>query len=124
MPQRDPAVHLEDIERSLAALARYLAGVSLERYLADDEKRAAVERVLEIAGEALAKLAQTAPALAEQIPEHRSVIAFRNVLAHGYAQLDDLKVYELAHFKAPALLAAVTALLKMLDDDEGRGAAP
>lgn len=104
MPPRDPEVYLEDIERSLSALRRFLKDVSLERDLVDDEKRAAVERVLEVAGEALGQLAKTAPPLAEQIPDHRSVIAFRNVLAHGYAQLDDVKVYELAQLKAPALL--------------------
>jgi uncharacterized protein with HEPN domain len=48
MPQRDPGVYLEDIEHYAAAATRFIAGYSLEQYLADEKTRAAVERVLEI----------------------------------------------------------------------------
>lgn len=53
MPQRDPGVYLEDIEHYAAAATRFIAGYSLEQYLADEKTRAAVERVLEICGEAM-----------------------------------------------------------------------
>jgi uncharacterized protein with HEPN domain len=115
MQRRDPAVYLEDIERYAAAAIRYMSGVTLDEYLVNDEKRAAVERTLEVAGEALNKLAQSAPQLADRIPSYRSIIAFRNILAHGYAELDHVQVYELATFKAPDLLTAVRVLLKELD---------
>lgn len=116
MPLLEPAILLEDIERSLAASQRFIAGVTLDTYLANEEKRAAVERMLEIAGEALTRLLKIAPALSQRIPEHRSIIAFRNVLAHGYAELDHTKVYEVAHFKAPQLLATVRELLQEADE--------
>jgi uncharacterized protein with HEPN domain len=52
MPQRDPGVYLEDIEHYANAAVRFIASYSLEQYLADEKTRAAVERVLEICGEA------------------------------------------------------------------------
>lgn len=53
MPQHDPGVYLEDIEHYAAAAVRFVTGYSLEQYLADEKTRAAVERVLEVCGEAM-----------------------------------------------------------------------
>lgn len=41
-------------------------GNSLEHYLADEKTRAAVERVLEVCGEAMNSLGEVAPALSTQ----------------------------------------------------------
>lgn len=60
MPQRDPGVYLEDIEHYAAAATRFIEGCSLEQYLADEKTRAAVERVLEICGEAMNGLCKAA----------------------------------------------------------------
>jgi uncharacterized protein with HEPN domain len=62
MPQRDPGVYLEDIEHYAAAAVRFTSGFSLEQYLADEKTRAAVERVLEVCGEAMSNLYRVAPA--------------------------------------------------------------
>ena len=112
MSQRDPGVYLEDIEHYAAAAIRFTSGLSLEQYLADEKTRAAVERVLEICGEAMNSLYRIAPAVAEKIPHARDIIGFRNILAHGYAELDHNKVYDIAITDAPALLLAVQDALK------------
>ena len=96
MPQRDPGVYLEDIEHYAAAAVRFTSGFSLEQYLADEKTRAAVERVLEVCGEAMSNLYRVAPAVAETIPHARDIIGFRNILAHGYAELDHNKGYNIA----------------------------
>ena len=59
MPQRDPGIYLEDIEHYAAAAVRFTSGFSLEQYLADEKTRAAVERVLEVCGEAMSNLYRT-----------------------------------------------------------------
>jgi uncharacterized protein with HEPN domain len=61
MPQRDPGVYLEDIEHYAAAAVRFTSGFSLEQYLADEKTRAAVERMLEVCGEAMSNLYRVAP---------------------------------------------------------------
>ena len=112
MSPRDPGVYLEDIEHYAAAAIRFTAGLNLEQYLADEKTRAAVERVLEICGEAMNQLYRIAPTFAETIPHARDIVGFRNILAHGYAELDHNKVYNIAITDAPALLRAVREALK------------
>ncbi|HSW13676.1 MAG TPA: HepT-like ribonuclease domain-containing protein [Solimonas sp.] len=116
MPLRDPGVHLEDIERYAAAAVRFTAGYSLEQYLGDEKTRAAVERALEVCGEAMRKLRDLAPGIADRIPHARDIIGFRNILAHGYAELDHRKVYAIAVIDAPQLLSAVREALKDYPD--------
>jgi uncharacterized protein with HEPN domain len=53
MSQRDPGVYLEDIEHYAGLAIRFTTALSLEQYLTDAKTRAAVERVLEVCGEAL-----------------------------------------------------------------------
>ncbi len=92
MTQRDPGVYLEDIEYYASAAVRFMSGCSLEQYLADEKTRAAVERALEICGEAMANLRKVAPDMADGIPHSRAIVGFRNILVHGYAELDHNKV--------------------------------
>ena len=65
---------LEDIEHYAAAAVRFTSGFSLEQYLADEKTRTAVERVLEVCGEAMSNLYRVAPAVAEMIPHARDII--------------------------------------------------
>lgn len=116
MTQRDPGVYLEDIAYYADAAIRFVAGLDLEQYRADEKTRAAVERVLEITGEAMVQLRRVAPAIADSIPHSQAIIGFRNILAHGYAEIDDAKVYDIVTNHAPALsLAAKTELARFPD---------
>ena len=65
--------------------------------------RAAVERQFEIVGEALVQLAKLDEKLAARISEHRRIIAFRNILIHGYADVDDRLVWDVVETKLPVL---------------------
>jgi uncharacterized protein with HEPN domain len=65
-------------------------------YLADDMLRAPVERQFAIVGEALGGLRRADAALAAAIPNLARVVAFRNVIIHGYASIDDQPVRRVA----------------------------
>lgn len=80
----DPRKSLEDMRKAVDFLSTITSGRSLDDYRSDEVFRSAVERKFEIIGEALNRLQKTNPALANQIPEHRQIISFRNVLTHGY----------------------------------------
>ncbi|WP_217696709.1 DUF86 domain-containing protein [Mycobacterium sp. GA-1841] len=54
-------------------------------YQADALLRSAVERQLEVVGEALNQLSKVDKKLSAQIPELARIVAFRNILIHGYA---------------------------------------
>ncbi len=73
--------------------------------------RSAVERQFEIIGEAASRLAQADPALAEKLREHRRMIAFRNILIHAYATIDDRIVWGVVEGNLPQLRQEINALL-------------
>ena len=73
--------------------------------------RAAVERQCEIIGEALAKLAKLDEPVAARITDYRRIIAFRNILIHGYTEVDHMLVWEVVTTKVPTLTTEVNALL-------------
>lgn len=51
------------------------------------------------------------PGTAGRVPDLARIVAFRNVLVHGYAQIDDALVWEVASARVPELTAVPTALL-------------
>lgn len=102
--------YLFDIERAGRQLMAFIEGKSIEDYLANPLLRAGVERQFEIVGEAMSRLARIDPEVAEQIPDFRKVISFRNVLIHGYAEVDDFLVWDLAQFRLPGLLETTSRL--------------
>jgi uncharacterized protein with HEPN domain len=73
--------------------------------------RSAVERQFEIIGEALRRLAMDDAATARRITGHERIIAFRNILIHGYAEVDDRIVWDILERKLPTLLEEVESLL-------------
>ena len=73
--------------------------------------RSGVERQFQIIGEAIRQLARVDPAMAERIPEFRNIIAFRNIIVHGYALLDDALVWRAVEEELPVLHIALVDLL-------------
>ena len=59
-----------------------------------------------------AQLARTDAATAARVREYRRIIAFRNILIHGYAEVDHRIGWEVATVKVPALAADVRGLLE------------
>lgn len=74
--------------------------------------RAAVERKFGILGEALAQLAKYNPTLATRVSEHRHIIAFRNILVHGYVDGDDRLAWDVIESKLARLQEEIAALLQ------------
>ena len=72
---------------------------------------AAVERQFEIIGEALGGLRRVDPGIAARIPDLPRIIAFRNLLIHGYATIDTRLVWGVVENDLDGLRAAITQLL-------------
>jgi uncharacterized protein with HEPN domain len=89
----------------------FSAGKSFDDYESDEMLRSAVERQLEIIGEALNQLSKTSPELASRVPELPRIVAFRNILIHSYALIDDAIVWQVLTEKLPALEKALRELL-------------
>ena len=84
---------LWDAQQAAERVARFTAEKTLADYEADDFLRSAVERQFEIVGEALNQLHRLDPATAANIAELPRIVAFRNVLIHGYASVDNRIVW-------------------------------
>lgn len=73
--------------------------------------KSAVERQFQVIGEALNRLSRVDLATADRVPDLPRIIAFRNVLVHGYATIDDALVWEVATTRVNALVASLDQLL-------------
>ena len=110
----DPEKYLHDILSSCEFLLEFTGGRTVQDYAGDRAFRSAVERELQIIGEAVMQLERIAPEVAGRIPEHRDIIGFRHVLVHGYASLQPATVWGVIESKLPVLTREVQTLLSEL----------
>ena len=103
--------YLYDIQQAAGRLTDFTTGQSFSDYMADAMLQAASERQFEIIGEALAQLAREEVEVAERISEYQRIIAFRNILIHGYADIDARLVWDIIESRLPGLRDEVDRLL-------------
>jgi len=103
---------LHDIRLAAEALDRFTCGKTVEMLKADEVLQAAVERKLEIIGEAFVQLRSEDPALAEKFSDLRQIVGMRNRLVHGYDQLDLDVLWDATISHVPKMLEQVNALLE------------
>jgi len=92
-----------------------------EAYLGDWVLQAAVERQLEILGEALKNLRASDPDTAEMVPDIHAIIATRNILVHAYARVDQARIWEVLTDDLPLLIPVLDGLLAAAEDDSPQG---
>ena len=114
----DPRVLLADVDRAAADIVNFTEGMNRETYVGDARTQAAVERKFEIIGEALNRLHQTRPEVAQRIPPLREVVSLRNLLIHGYAVVIPDRVWDYAQNDLPGLRRIVRALLAEMEPPE------
>ena len=109
--KRDPKSLLWDAHHAAAIIASITSGKTLADFDRDIVLRSAVERQFEIIGEALAQLARADAAMAEKVPDLRQIVAFRNVLIHGYAVIEPARIWRTIAENLPPLQNALAELL-------------
>lgn len=107
----DAAKLIWDAQQTLQRIKRFVARKNFAAYQSDELLRSAVERQFEILGEALNQLSRLDPNMAEKIPDLPRIVAFRNILIHGYASVDDRLVWGIVESRLEPLLDAIAALL-------------
>ena len=113
---RDPKERLRDILEATAAIERYL-GRDKAAFEQDELLQTWFLRHLQIIGEAARSLPEEVRALAPDIPWPK-IIGMRNVLVHGYFEIDTDIVWEAASRDVPALRPGVERLLGGLEQAE------
>ena len=107
--RRDEA-HLSDILEAARAIQRFTTGVSLEAFKANEEKYEAVNRKLEIIGEAARRLSSVARDQFPEIPWNL-LTGMRNILIHDYDDVDLDIVWDTVQRDLPPLVIRLAAHL-------------
>ena len=102
---------LYDIRLACDALLTFAQDKTLEDYRADLLLRSGVERQLEIIGEALNQAHKVDPDIANMIKNFREIINLRNLIIHGYSDIEDDTVWGIFQKDVPELHKQVTNLL-------------
>jgi uncharacterized protein with HEPN domain len=110
MTNKAPKLLLDALE-AMASAREFVAGVSLDQYAADKMRRSAVERQLEILGEACTRLARLDPSCLASVNNLKLAIDLRNRIIHGYDAVDDEIVYLTVTEDLAALQEALSQLL-------------
>jgi uncharacterized protein with HEPN domain len=103
--------HLYDIREATAAIFRFIRGKTFDDYEQDELLRSGIERKFEIIGEALNRTRRDDPTILDKIREHRNIVSFRNILAHGYDSIDNRIVWGIIEEDLGKLLEDVERLL-------------
>jgi len=107
--ERDPAYLWDMLDR--ARLVReFLVDIKFEEYIRDRMLQLAVERAVEIIGEAARRVSDSYKKMHPEIP-WAGIIAQRNVLAHEYDNVKHERLWLVATRRIPELIA----LLERLD---------
>ncbi len=118
---------LLDVLGACRAIRSFTAGLDLAAYERNLLVRSAVERQLEIIGEALNLASAADASLGSTLPNLRRFVAVRNRVIHGYDTVDDAIVWDVVETRLPDLEREVTVLLAStgdlpndrLDSDDG-----
>ena len=111
---RDPKERLRDILEAISAIERYL-NWGRAAFDQDELLQGWFVRHLQIIGEAARALPENMRSMAPEI-EWPKIIGMRNVLVHGYFDIDLDIVWEAASRDAPALRPHVELLLKRVEE--------
>ncbi len=109
--QPESAAFLWDVRAAGVRITTFTEGLTAASYVADELRKSAIERQLEIGGEALNRLRKADPEVAQRIPDISRIVGLRNILAHGYAVVDDTVVWSAVSERMPTLLTVVENLL-------------
>lgn len=109
MPRRFD-LYLKDILTAAAKARAFTHGLDYAAFIADEKTLLAVAKLLEIVGEAAARIPEDIRAAHPAVP-WRSIADFRNRLVHQYWGMDAAILWDLLHNELPALESEVTAIL-------------
>ena len=112
---RTDAAWLWDMLEAARAIQQFIASKSFADYEADLLLRSAVERQLEIIGEAARHISTELRTQHPEIP-WRPIIAQRHVLAHDYGEVRHDLIWRVATVHIPELIAWIEPLVPPLPE--------
>lgn len=115
---KDDRVYLWDMLTAARAVVKFTQGRTLADYESDLMLRSAVERQIEIIGEAARRISKEFQEAHSEIP-WRPMQAQRHVLAHDYGEIKHDRVWRVAETHVPELITLLEPLVPdSLPDDQ------
>lgn len=112
-PNSRDAGYLWDMLQAARRLQEFTTGVSFEAYLESVLLQSAVERQLEILGEAARRMSEAFRQEHPEIP-WSSIISQRNVIAHQYDDIEQEQLWSVVTSGIPILIAQLEPLIPPL----------
>jgi uncharacterized protein with HEPN domain len=107
---KDDRVYLWDMLTAARAVVTFTHGRSLAEYESDLLLRSAVERQIEIIGEAARRVSRELQEAHPEIP-WRPIQAQRHVLAHDYGEIKHGRIWRVAETHVPELIVQLEPLV-------------
>ena len=109
-PEENDIASLWDMQRAALDVTEFVIGGTFKDFSENRQLRLAVERSIEIIGEAASRLSSSFREAHSDLPI-RSIIGQRNVIVHGYDVVDPELVWKTAVEDVPVLLRQLEELL-------------
>lgn len=110
LPSERDAAYLWDMMDAASSIRDFMVGINYAQYLADRKLQLAVERCLEIIGEAARCVSASRRQAHADIP-WRAIIAQRNVLAHEYGDIKQERIWLVATEHIEELIVRLVPLI-------------
>ena len=111
MPPHDDETRVRDMLVHGRLAVKYISGVTYDEYFADDQLQAAVERRVEIVGEAARHVSSAFQLRHPHVP-WRNIAAQRHVLSHDYGEIIHERIWRGVTIHIPDLLAQIEQILR------------
>jgi uncharacterized protein with HEPN domain len=115
-PERDPA-YLWDMQRAARLVRSFLQGKSYKDFIGDAMLSSAIERQLEIIGEAARRISSELQEKHTEIP-WRSIIGLRNILIQEYGEVHMDRLWLIATTHVDELVEKLEPLIPPEPDNE------
>ncbi|MDI6770825.1 MAG: DUF86 domain-containing protein [Anaerolineales bacterium] len=109
-PDERDAGYLWDMLDSARAVQQFISGVRFQEFLGDRKLQLAIERCVEIIGEASRRVSQEFKQAHPEIPWKR-ILSQRNILAHEYGEIKQERMWQVATIHVPALIPQLESLV-------------
>jgi uncharacterized protein with HEPN domain len=111
--EREDASLLWDMLEAARKIRQFIAGKTFHDYSRDEVLQAAVERKIEIIGEAARGISQQLQQEHPEVP-WRGIISQRHFLAHEYGEVRQEKLWRVATLRVPELIEQLEKLVPPL----------
>jgi uncharacterized protein with HEPN domain len=110
LPDERDTAYLWDMLDAARTVSRFVEGVGIDQYMEDKKLQLAVERAVEIIGEAARRVTDKFKEAHPAIPWKR-IIGQRHVLAHEYGEIKQERMWVVATVNIPELIGVLEKMV-------------